>query len=273
MCLAIYQPAGQAIPEDHLYQGFTSNPDGAGFMFFNENGVLETRKFMNYDEFIDEYEACWALHGQQSPFAIHFRWATHGSKCLANVHPYVMNEHVAVMHNGIIDCHITDKEMSDTAAFVQDYLAILPRNFQDNIYLFDLVQQYCAGSKLILMTSDPDAEYCAYIFNESDGIWTDKVWYSNTSYVSYKKVVTSKWYKPAKESAAVFENEDNEFKLDSCDMCGEDTVLDELCYNCATCQKCFMEETYCDCDAKQLKLHGLSDGDFHKYHGGWEGSS
>ncbi len=265
MCLAIYQPCGISIPESHLSEGFKNNPHGAGFMFFDENGVLQTRRFMGYADFIEEYERCWAMHGQYSPFAVHFRWATHGTTNIDNVHPFRMNENVAVLHNGIIDCLIADKAMSDTAAFVRDYLGALPRNFQDNPYLFEMVEQYAAGSKLVLMTNDPDAQYSAYIFNEQLGHWTDKAWYSNASYSCAKP---RGFIKSASESAAVFEDEDG-YVPAACELCGEESVLDMVCYSCESCQECWMTEEECKCDAS-LAVHGMTDADFHKYYAtGW----
>lgn len=263
MCLAIYQPAGVSIPESHLREGFNNNPHGAGFMYFDEKGKVQTFKSMHFDAFIDEYEAAWAMHGKHSPFSVHFRWATHGTQDINNVHPFKMNEHVAVLHNGIIDCKIQDKKMSDTAAFVRDYLGNLPRNWQDNEFLFDMVEQYCVGSKLVVMTSDPDAEYCAYIVNEDAGHWHENVWYSNASYSCYKPkgMVT---YKSAKVSAETFE-EETLYDIAECYLCGEASVLDDICYNCESCQLCWMTEEECKCDEPD-RVHAMTHDQFLTYY-------
>ena len=255
MCLAIYQPCGVTIPESHLLEGFKNNPHGAGFMYFDETGKVQTYKSMHYDSFIDEYEAAWAMHGEHSPFAVHFRWATHGTTDINNVHPFKMNEHVAVLHNGIIDCLIADKKMSDTAAFVRDYLGAMPRNWQDNEFLLDLVEDYTRGSKLVILTSDPEAKFSAYIVNEQLGHWADGVWYSNTSYSCAKPrgFVT---YNSAQASAQVFE-QDSFYEIDSCQMCGEESVLDDICYTCESCQLCWMTEEECKCD-ERTELHAMT---------------
>lgn len=266
MCLAIYQPAGKQIPESHLREGFKNNPDGAGFMYFDDQGNVQTYRTMHFDAFIDEYEMMWALHGQHSPFGIHFRWATHGTKDINNVHPFVMNDHVAVLHNGVIPCEVVDKKMSDTAAFVRDYLGNMPRNWQDNEFLFDMVEQYCAGSKLVIMTSDPQANYAAYIVNEHSGHWQDGVWYSNSSY-SCARVRGGT--KSAKESASAFDDMYDNIGIDTCQMCGEDSVLDEVCYNCESCQLCWMTEEECACNEslkKQLKVHAMTSEQFITYY-------
>lgn len=265
MCLAIYQPATKSIPEEHLREGFKNNPHGAGFMYFDDKGELHTYQSMHFDAFIDEYETAWALHGQHSPFAIHFRWATHGTQDISNVHPFRMNKHVAVLHNGILPCKIVDKSMSDTAAFVRDYLGNMPRNWQDNEFLFDMVEEYCRGSKLVIMTNDPEAEYCAYIVNEDAGHWHEGVWYSNASYACAKPrgMVT---YKSAEISAQTFE-QDSLYDIDACQMCGEEAVLDDVCYNCESCQLCWMTESECNCVGQPVpSFHAMSQEQFLKYY-------
>lgn len=265
MCLAIFQPAGKAIAESHLLEGFKNNPHGAGFMYFDENGRVQTYKSMHFDAFIDEYETAWALHGQHSPFGIHFRWATHGTQDINNVHPFKMNEHVAVLHNGILPCKIVDKKMSDTAAFVRDYLGNMPRNWQDNEFLFDMVEEYSSGSKLVIMTSDPEAQYSAYIVNEDAGHWHEGVWYSNNSYSCAKPrgLVT---YKSAELSAQSFE-QDSLYEIDECLLCGENSVLDDICYNCESCQLCWMTDDECKCDeVKVPSFHAMSHEQFLKYY-------
>jgi glutamine amidotransferase len=261
MCLAIYQPSGVAIPESHLLEGFKNNPHGAGFMYFDETGKVQVYKSMHYDAFIDEYEAAWALHGSSSPFAVHFRWATHGTTDINNVHPFKMNENVAVLHNGIIDCVITDKSMSDTAAFVRDYLGAMPRNWQDNEFLFDMVQDYTRGSKLVIMTSDPQAQYSAYIVNEQLGHWADGVWYSNGSYSCSRGSVV----KSAKISAETFE-QDSLYSIIACELCGEESVLDDVCYNCESCMVCYMEEEHCNCE-QAVKFHAMTNDQFVSFYG------
>jgi len=263
MCLAIYQPAGKQIPESHLFEGFKSNPHGAGFMCFDEDGKLFTFKSMDFKEFADEYERMWALHGSSSPFSIHFRYATHGRMGVQNAHPFRLGEHVAVLHNGIIDCNIADPEMSDTAAFVQDYLGALPRNWQDNDNLFHMVEDFTHGSKLVLMTDDPEAQYCAYIINEKSGLWEDGVWYSNTSF-SCPKPRGFVSYGMAELSAQVFEQEEL-YPIDKCEMCGEESVLDGVCYTCESCQQCYMTEQDCNCGT-YASLHALTNEQFAQHY-------
>jgi len=262
MCLAIFQTAGNSIPEDYLRTGFESNPHGAGYMYFDNDNILCIEKCMDFEEFIESYEKNWLQYGGVSPFAIHFRWATHGTRDISNVHPFAMNDNVAVMHNGILDCHIDDTAMSDTASFVKNYLAALPTNWYDNDYLFDMVEQYCEGSKLIVFSNEVDAEYPAYILNESSGHWKNGVWYSNGSYEKTKSLYTWSIAKSAKQSAIVFENE-NAINLSKCELCDSLEMMDALCYACGTCNMCFMPDSECMCDG--IDVHSMTDEQFTAY--------
>lgn len=263
MCLAIFQPAGKPIPREHLVNGWDNNPDGAGLMYFDENWQLQTFKSMTFDKFIDKYDELWAKYGENSPFAIHFRWATHGSKTIDNVHPFQVSDSCMMMHNGVINCHIPDKKMSDTASFAKHYLAAMPERWFDNSYLFDMVQDYCAGSKLIVMTSDRNAEYCAYIVNEHDGFWDDEIWYSNKGYCSARQRA---FYTPKSKSVYMDEDDvEKDMPLARCELCSEHAVFDGICYECESCQSCFETEHFCVCNGAQLSLHSMTDHEYIRY--------
>ena len=54
MCIIITAPAGNAIPEDHLKNGFDGNDDGAGIAIAVDGKVV-VNKFLKYEEFIKYY--------------------------------------------------------------------------------------------------------------------------------------------------------------------------------------------------------------------------
>lgn len=259
MCLAIYQPAGNCIPIEHLSNGYQNNPDGAGFSYFDENGRVRTFRSMSWSEFRVAYEQAWDDHGHDSPFSIHFRWATHGSKNVENVHPFMVNEHVSIIHNGIIPCRIPDNRMSDTAAFAKHYLSKLPVNWYDDEFLFDMVEDYIGASKLVVLTSHPEAKYSAYILNERQGKWDDKIWYSNNGYCS---APDKKFFSFGSKNHLDYEEEEND--LGECKLCGVVMVYDGMCYECETCQDCMQVDGACAC-YKQLSLHDLTDAQYVSY--------
>lgn len=268
MCLAIYCPAGKTVSTDHLLEAYRNNPHGAGFSFFDQKGKVQTRRFMKFDEFLDSYENAKEKYGDKSPFSIHFRYATHGKTDVNNVHPFMYGGNTSVIHNGILPAIIDDPDMSDTASFVENYLAALPREWYDNEYLFQMVEEYCAGSKLVILTANPRAEYCAYIVNEGSGHWAEGVWYSNSSYCKTKPkkgfVTTSKPVLTGTQQSLEDEADDYYSRYDDaiiskCELCDEEAVIDGICYYCATCQSCMMEEEYCWCEKS---IHSMTDEQF-----------
>jgi hypothetical protein len=259
MCLAIYQPQGIEIPIAHLSNGYQSNPDGAGFSYFDKNDRLVITKAMSWSRFRIAYEEAWDENGHNSPFSIHFRWATHGSKSIENVHPFKVDEYTSLIHNGIIPCVVPNNRMSDTASFVQNYLSKLPPTWYDDDYLFNLVEEYIGASKLVVLTANPAANNCAYIFNERMGKWDDGIWYSNNGYCDTRdKQFVS--YKSAFEDE--FESSDDE--LTRCDLCDQKMVYEDVCYGCETCMKCFLEADACACYT-QMSLHEMTDSQYVKF--------
>lgn len=272
MCLAAFQAAGALMSEAEFQRAWKSNPDGGGYAFIDADGKIVTRKFMKMSKMYDSYIKDVKKHGEKTPFIIHFRLATHGMKNLENCHPFVIDEHSVMIHNGILPTIRMDKNMSDSYAFAADYLSKLPKGWLDDMHLVDLVSEYCAGSKLVILTTDPECKFDCYIINEELGHWsTDKtMWFSNSSYC----VITSAKYsfsKPAKQTA--FANMpdavDDALSID-CLHCGEvNSVYDDICYECESCQKCgwpIDDEWNCKCD-KSLSIHSMSELEFIDNHG------
>jgi hypothetical protein len=74
-------------------------------------------------------------------------------------------------------------------------------------------------------------------------------------------------YKPAKLSAEVFENESAMFsQIDECHMCGEQSVMDDICYTCESCQLCWMTEEECKCDDAVTSVHAMTTDQFASYY-------
>lgn len=174
MCLIIYSPAGNAIDRSVLAYAYNQNPDGIGVMskigpqkFMGQKALKRARRY------IENY-----LVSAKLPFAIHFRWATHGDVILANTHPYVTpdGQHW-VMHNGVI--HLTTQEAtpaeSDTAVFVRKYMTDIP-SFDDVAYFEGIARKVGWANKLCVMNAQGKFILC----NDDAGVWIDGIWYSNT---------------------------------------------------------------------------------------------
>src|SRR5512145_2186340 len=128
MCLIQVQKAGtEPMALDDIRQAWCSNSDGAGYSFVKatKGGKrLFVFRSLKLREFTDAYFADHEKWGASSPFVLHFRFATHGSKGIDNVHPFIIaGGAVAVFHNGVLPSPsygMTGE--SDTAYFCRSVL-------------------------------------------------------------------------------------------------------------------------------------------------------
>jgi glutamine amidotransferase len=268
MCIAIYQSPGHRLPKEQLVQSWKSNPDGGGFAYFNESGDIIIEKDMTLDGMLNKYECAVDRYAGTSPFAVHFRIATHGAVDLDNCHPFRVSDDTALIHNGIIPVMFSSKTdpRSDTRVFADDYLRKLPADWMDDECLFDMVQEYIGYSKLVILTRA--GEHDAYIANESQGQWSDdnKFWYSNASYKSSSKMVWASDSKQLSLGCGSDDVDEDSWILPECYLCGEHSVYDDLCYTCESCQRCYQEDQHCLCNG-QFKVHSMTDSQYRN--GAW----
>jgi hypothetical protein len=248
MCIAIYQDAGATLTEDEIRTSWKSNPDGGGLAYIDDCGKICTFKSMKLKPLLEEYERVVTMFGQHSPMLVHFRIATHGGVNEFNCHPFMVNDNIAMIHNGIIPVLMDKKDpRSDTRVFAEEYLTKLPVGWLDDDYMFDMVEEYIGQSKLVFLSTETRER--GYIANERMGHWNDSksIWFSNKSYCSFgqMKPMTG-WYQPSVVSQFdQYVNEDPELGL--CKFCTGMTVYDGMCYECEICQACSMSDDMCQC--------------------------
>lgn len=203
------------------------NPDGAGFMYSTGDNVRIVKGFMEIDELLDainEYQL------DNKTVVFHFRWATHGTVCAANTHPFPLSDKLkdlqatdtivplAMVHNGIVNQVKTYKGMSDTMVFAKDFLAPLGnRIFHKPTQ--KLIGLLAGGNKFAFMSGDKLSLVGSFI--------KEPGWYfSNQSYLSWT------W------AFGEDEDEDTNPHWGRCEFCEQSTYVEEL--------ESFMEAMVCD---------------------------
>lgn len=265
MCLAIYKPKGITVPEEHLLNGFESNPHGAGFAFVDlgggNNPRLETRKgFFKYGDFLAEYQK--VMQEQGNPAAlIHFRYATHGKRNEFNCHPWeVCGGKYMAVHNGIIDIASTD-EKSDTGHFIDSVLTPGIKAFgdpADPVLKYLVEQSIGGGNKIAVM----DSRGKVTIYNEKSGHWLNGAWYSNEGYLNVFEACSfhkdaAGFYVPKSRHKGNKRGKDKHiygFGYDAESGCYADWNAD---YDEGCCMTA-MEDERCDCCHKEVRCGSLA---------------
>lgn len=182
MCIAILNKNGQ-LPYSHLENSWKNNNEGGGLLWV-QDGALKTYKTYDFKEFTDMYYSI-RTNANIGNIVLHFRIATSGFKNPINLHPFLVNDDLGFVHNGIIS-GLGNADHSDTYQF-NELLQKLPQDFITNESIMHFIQEYISSSKLLFL--DSDDRY--FIVNERFGHWdtTNDNWYSNDSYKQYND-----WY-------------------------------------------------------------------------------
>jgi glutamine amidotransferase len=191
MCVIIHQPEGTHLEKERAERLWKKNPDGGGFAFVGDDGKISGFKSMDFDPFWKAFETSRSQFPNRD-YILHMRIATHGTVDISNVHPFLVDEHTIMAHNGIIHGVGDDPLLSDTRVFVRDVLPELPETWLDSLYLTDMVEEWIGWSKLAFLTTNPNLKQQVYLLNEKSGTYADGMWFSNSSGVHKYEVVKSK---------------------------------------------------------------------------------
>lgn len=175
MCLIIYSKHGEEIPRDHFWQGSLDNNDGIGIMSID--GV---EKFLGRKKTKRAYAYARSLSNAGIPYAVHFRWATHGKIGQFNTHPFeIPGTPYYMMHNGVLwTSSLATDDLSDTAIFARDVMPLYVdwRDSSDPDGWLMTLEKEAAYNRLVLLNTE-SGEFD--IVNESLGDWLNGCWYSN----------------------------------------------------------------------------------------------
>lgn len=183
MCIIIAQPNNVTLAQQLLLRCWLSNSHGGGIAYVDGGQVKIFKELYNFDKY---YEGYLNIREQypKSKLVLHMRIKTHGDISLDNCHPFVVNDRLAVAHNGTISAikaEYNGKE-SDTAKFTREILQQLPTGFQNNPGCQRLIQEFIGHSKLAFLSSRNEITIINPHLGEKEG----DVWYSNGGYKAYR---------------------------------------------------------------------------------------
>jgi hypothetical protein len=176
---------------------FDNNPHGAGYMVARNGRVEISKGYMTWAEFLRavNYEKFTAA----DPVVYHFRISTQAGVNPQMTHPFPLTSDITntklldltcpigVAHNGIISLtsNRNDKEYSDTAHYVAEFLRYLVRDYEDmrTPEILSAIER-TTHSKWALMDGDGHIETVGKFIEEGDGLL-----FSNNTYRPHSRVM------------------------------------------------------------------------------------
>lgn len=197
MCIIVSKEKGVKLPTKKILENcFNRNSDGAGFMYVKNNQVMIDKGYMTFEDFYKRLKELKKEFGNDlidKALVMHFRIGTHGNNDKETTHPFPISSNeselrklktttnVGMAHNGIIPYYGYYTLLSDTQAFIKDYVSIfrdLDKHFYKNDRVMKLIEK-TANSKLCFLDNQENIYYLGE-FVENEGVK-----YSNETYKSY----------------------------------------------------------------------------------------
>lgn len=253
MCMLCVIPPNVIPSREKLENSALNNPDGFGFAIVipSENRI-HVERTMNADASISRFLEMREKY-PEGYATWHARYATHGSVNVDNCHPFqvgVGNTQTYLAHNGMLPViEPQGDKRSDTRIFAEDILPTIGGvTSLDNEQVWNILEDFTQGSKVVILTIDPRAKHQCYLLHENKG-WKDTsgVWWSNQS--CYLATPTPAFTNPysygLKEDRTLWEE---------CDTCESffdiSQMTDGYCMQCGTCIDCKTYVTDCLCFSK-----------------------
>jgi glutamine amidotransferase len=269
MCMLCVVPPHVIPSREKLENSALNNPHGFGYAIAlpKERRII-THRTMNPDECINMF---LEERGKYSDgYAIwHARFATHGSNTVDNCHPFMVGNDpdTYLAHNGVLPIIEDRSDRSDTRIFAEDLLPDIGGvTALDNPQVWNMLEDFTVGSKVAVLTVNPDARHPLYLLHQdkgmedSSGVW----WSNNTCYLE-------SWYsRPSNvvgrassmiDSTAFYDDESEWLECTVCDNWADywtelKNGTADYCRGCGSCYMCQSTKSVCMC----YQGHGYDGG-------------
>lgn len=196
MCVIASIPAGSNIDENTLRDMWSTNSDGGGIAYI-ENEEVVVYKTMKLKSFLKKFKSVVKSHGGND-ILMHMRIKTHGDVCIENTHPFSIKQDNKVCkdmvfaHNGILptvfqttakDLDSDGIQLSDTRRFNELFWSNFDIRALDVPGTIEMVEELIGyGNKFVVLNANPAMKKQTYIVNAGRGTYDSGVWYSNQNH-------------------------------------------------------------------------------------------
>ena len=182
MCIIIVANKNKKIPNEHIELANELNHDGFGISASVNNKLFVYKSIsINADDIIKLYNSIRQI--ATGDIVLHFRIATRGNVTDSLCHPFYVNKDLVMFHNGVeIDEDIaghsrSNKNESDTKAFVNNILKNFKKGFQKNENIMNMISKSVGdNNRLCFLDSNGVTTY------SSSDLWVELngILYSNS---------------------------------------------------------------------------------------------
>ena len=210
MCIIAIKPQGKKMFDDETLETmFSRNPDGSGFMYYDNGTVVIKKGYMTLDAL---KKALNRKDLTDTNVILHFRIGTSGYYDELNCHPYpiyqknatVCRTDIGVAHNGILHDYTPPKksDINDTQVFIQSVLRRLKKGFQKDDDKLMLLSELIGTNKLAFLDSDNQVTIIGDFIEDNGYLFSNR---------SYEKPAASRksWgYTQKSVSTSIFDDTD-----------------------------------------------------------------
>lgn len=179
MCIAILKTKNGTITDEELRNSFENNSDGAGIAYTHNNELRIVKGIFDVETFIKTVRQAEKL--ADNNMLIHCRIGTSGLNDKENTHPFVINNNICLIHNGILHVDVPKgSKINDTQIFINSYMKGIKNSTIMNNKTYHTILEDMIGSSNKFVIMNNKGEFT--IINEKAGNWENGCWFSNNGH-------------------------------------------------------------------------------------------
>lgn len=193
MCVIAVYHKDLELNEKELAECFRRNPDGAGFMYFDEKAqkVHISKGYFTFDELWEKLEKLPTNIDR----VIHFRIATSGAIGTSTCHPFPVCDdykkmgfgdvyaNIGLAHNGVMHQYTSTKGMKSKYSDTMQFIKTMVYPLGESLWLpqvQELLEDHVVGNKFAIIAKDQ-----LVILGDFEQSKESHALYSNSSYKPY----------------------------------------------------------------------------------------
>ena len=188
MCIAILKTKNGTITDEELRNSFENNSDGAGIAYTHNKELRIVKGIFDVETFIITVRQAEKL--ADNNMLIHCRIGTSGLNDKDNTHPFMINNNICLIHNGVLHVDVPKgSKINDTQIFINSYMKGIKNDtiMKNKTYHNILEDMIGSSNKFVIMNNKGEFT----IINEKAGNWENGCWFSNNGHKDKRVKYTS----------------------------------------------------------------------------------